>query len=445
MRELLKKYVVPQWFLLFVTFLYVSGFLCEFIFFDRYGIRESGESFLKARYIHAGILFLLCPISVMIPLFLKISLKKTELKEDANNKEQENTAKKSPKEEPFRFPYYTIASFLNIGLMFYFALFTPHNFAIDKGDWVFALMILISFIGARLTNWIAVKIVSHYHPHHQFVINFLSWALQLPAGHKISDVSAEKFITSFLRWSLLILVIGFLDFIMYWGFIRQLRIIFWGHHLFPPTGAVYYIFFIAMVPYVVERSNFQSHKTNHPRSKIEIKLIGVSFGLMFLFLAIIAFALRVYPYIPVAKGGGNFIESPRVKLTFRPVSGIPGGIDTNNPVVVALSSTNAYVIIEESASSLFLANVNDAGGPRVWVDMRQLPHVLEVRRDAIDQITYTQFTDTNCYPSPRIEKETTDGSLESVAIDSQNNFSTNAAKQKAAIRPIAPPRMAPNK
>jgi hypothetical protein len=398
MRDFVKKYAAPQWFLLLATFLYVSGFLIEFTFFDRYGIRESGESFLKARYINAGILFILFPISVMIPLFLKFSIKKAELKEKASLKEQ--PAGEEAK-APFHLPYYTMASFLNIGLMFYFAIFTPHNFVVGRGEWIFALIILLSFVGARITNWVADRyITGRYHPHHKLVINFLSWALRLPKGHKINSISAEYFVTSALRWALLILVIGCLDFLMYWGFIRQLRIIFWGHHFLPPSGAVYYVFFIVMIPYVISRGNQHSNKATNPRSKMELKLIGVSFALTFLFLSTIAFALRVYPHISAARGGGNFIESPRVKLTFRPVPGFPIGINTNEPIMLSLSSTNIYVIIEETASSLFLANVKDKGGPGAWVDMRQLPHVFEVRRDAVDQISYTQFTDTNCFPDP---------------------------------------------
>ena len=80
------------------------------------------------------------------------------------------------------------------------------------------------------------------------------------------------------------------------------------------------------------------------------------------------------------------------------------GINTNNPTMVALSSTNEYVIVEQTASSLYLANVEDVGGPKTWVEMRQLPRVFEVRRDAVDQITYLQFTDTSCYPNLTEEK-----------------------------------------
>src|SRR5674476_1469603 len=79
-KDLKKPSLTPQWFALLIAMTYASGFLLVFTFLDRFGIREGGEEFLKAKYIHAGILFLLFPVSILIPSALFISLTVAEVK-----------------------------------------------------------------------------------------------------------------------------------------------------------------------------------------------------------------------------------------------------------------------------------------------------------------------------------------------------------------------------
>ena len=381
LQDFIKRCFAPQWFVLLAVFIYVSGFLCEFTFFDRYGVHETGEEFLRARYIHAGILFLLFPISILVPIILKISIKKAEYKE---NKKQaaadalNEKARTSPpteipppaKSKPFKFPYSTMVAFFNISAIFYFSIFTPRNFIFAR-VWLIAVVILVSFIGPLVIDLLVENfIVSHY----------------------------QKF-SIWLRWTLIVAGVGSLDYLMFKGFLTQLGIIFWGKHIFP-SGGIYYVFFIIMIPYTMWRSNFKTLTAVNARSRTEIKLVGVSLSLMFCFLGMINFALRVYPQIPAAKGGGNYVESPHVKLTFRPFPNFPAGFDTNNATMVALSTSNSFVIIERTSTSLFLADTTDAEGPEKWVEMRKMPAVIEVRRDIVDQILYTQVTDTNLFPNP---------------------------------------------
>jgi hypothetical protein len=79
-NALLKDCVAPQWFALLIVLVYGSGFLCEYTFLDRFGIQESGQDCFRIKFIHVGILFLLFPISILIPIVLKISLKRIEFK-----------------------------------------------------------------------------------------------------------------------------------------------------------------------------------------------------------------------------------------------------------------------------------------------------------------------------------------------------------------------------
>jgi len=117
--------------------------------------------------------------------------------------------------------------------------------------------------------------------------------------------------------------------------------------------------------------------------------------MMFYYLGIIAFALRVYPSIPIAKGGGNYAESPRVRITFRPTPGVPPTLVSVNATERALSESNSFVIIEKTPTSIFVADVHDEGGPASWTEMRRLPGIIEVHREIIDRIVYTQTSITN--------------------------------------------------
>jgi len=56
------------------------GFICVYTFLERLGIREMGGDFLKGKYIHVGILFLLFPLSILCPVVFAISLKKIQAK-----------------------------------------------------------------------------------------------------------------------------------------------------------------------------------------------------------------------------------------------------------------------------------------------------------------------------------------------------------------------------
>jgi hypothetical protein len=475
LNEFVKKSLAPQWLAVLLTLIYASGFLCEFTFLDRFGIHDTGDEFLRSKYIHAGILFLLFPISIVIPLVLKMSLKNAELKKskctsfsvgdikdlrnfvsklinksdpvsiflsgmlDKNGLEalekcqRPHTIPKNLEEilleninrviasgsiydetrfasvnlRPetkkllnkirsgngtdrrimrfnrliledaypkvlevcsFKFPLYTLASFFNISAVFYFFLFTPHNFIFAKGLWI-ALLMVVSFVGPICINAFVNYLI---------VPRFQKWLIFI------------------LRWSLLVFVILGMDIWIFLGFFQPLGSIFWGDHRIP-DGAIYYVVFVGLVPYVMWRSNQHSKKIQNQRSKAEIRLVGVSLSLMFCFLAVVSFAIRVYPCIPVARGGGNYTESPLVMLSFRPVLGTLPIVNSNT---IALSTSNSFIIIERTSASLFLANINDEGGPAAWVKMRHLPHIIEVRRDSVDQIFYTQVSDTNLYPNP---------------------------------------------
>jgi hypothetical protein len=377
MENSLKKHlgelagIVPQGFALLIGLTYASGFLCVFTFLDRFGIHESGEDFFRAKYVHVGILFLLFPVSILLPFLLSLSVRKVVLNL-ADNKGADESSQKTQsmggqeKQEKFHVPVSSILIFMNMCAVFYIFFFTPRDFAL-KRIYIFPLIFLVSFLGPLLTdNFVKKNIVPHK-----------------------SDDFAK-----YLRWFFVLVLIGALDYFAFKGYLLQLWKIFWGDRWIP-DGAIYYFILIILIPFTLWRTNDRCKQINHLRAKTEMRLSAICLIGMFYFLSIIAFALTVYPAIPVSKGGGNYAESPCVKLNFHPVPGLLPVVNAVNPLEQELSTSNNFVIVEITPSSLFLARTNDNGGPMKWQKMRDLPNIIELRRDSIDEIVYTQTANTN--------------------------------------------------
>lgn len=357
----------PQWFAVFVAILYGSGFLCVFTFLDRFGIRENGGDFFRVKYIHAGILFLLFPVSILLPFLLSLSIKKTT---DKLTKTVLTADKSQQKVNTLTVPISIVLSFLNMCAVFYiFILFIPPSFALSKQalfPWLFIVSILVPPVIDLLVD---KCIVTHM----------------------------SKYFSGGLKWVFLIAGIGTLDFFLFRGYGFKLWTIFYGSQL-TPDGAIYYVIFMLLIPiiwwrtstrcreiYATDKSD-QKQMSQVLRTKREMWCAAFCVMFMIFFLAILSFAYRVYPYIPFAKGGGNYVDCPSVTLTFRSHFGI---LNTNT-LNQALAVSNCYIIVEQSQTSLFLANKNDEGGPSKWAEMHKLPNIIEVSRDVVDRIIYSQ-------------------------------------------------------
>jgi uncharacterized protein YcgL (UPF0745 family) len=348
LKKFLKTLLSAQGFALLSALIFVSGFLCIFTFLDRFGIH--GEDFLKSRYIQAGILFMLFPVTILLPIILIVSLKNIEKSELV-----------------FKFPYSTILGLLNISFVFYLFIFSPRNFIFSKLPYV-AMMIILTFLGPYTDKFVKSVIIPRFH---------------------IAAV--------FARWFFASVMLG-LDVLIFYTYRHPLFTILWGQPWSLPDGAIWYFIFIILIAYAMWRVNGHAAKLSHPRGKMELKMLGFALGLMFLFLGIMAFATRAYPHIPVAKGGGNYSESPTVNIAFKPLSsGNLASSLTNDPTMLALSMSNCFVVIERTSTTLYLANIHQAGGPTNWCRMHVLPDITEVRIDTIEHISYRTITDTN-YP-----------------------------------------------
>src|SRR5437588_9625205 len=59
---------LPEWLLAGTGFIYGTGFLIVYTFFNRFGLKETASDFFKIKYIHVGVLFLIFPTLLIIPI-----------------------------------------------------------------------------------------------------------------------------------------------------------------------------------------------------------------------------------------------------------------------------------------------------------------------------------------------------------------------------------------
>jgi hypothetical protein len=360
--------IASSWFAVFVALVYGSGFLCVYTFLDRFGIRGTGGDFFRVRYVHVGILFLLFPICVLTPLAVALSLKRIQLKaKAADNAGNRATGWRGRKlvnqEKQVKIPLSSYLLFLNMGWVFYlYILFTPREFLFTREkEIILPLIFIASLLGPRLIEWGVGRYV---------------------VRHRLENCSRG------LRWLFFLIIVIPLDYLAFRGFFGELWVIFWGNRGIVPAGAVYYLLLMAMIPYTFWRANVRCKQIEHQRARKEWRLAATCLCLMFYFIAINSFALRVFPHIPLSKGGGDYSHIPTVTLKLRETA-VPSSIVANtDPVGLGLTVSNCFLIIEETPTSLFLANTNNVGGPTKWREMRDLPRVVEVRRDSVDRITY---------------------------------------------------------
>lgn len=152
-------------------------------------------------------------------------------------------------------------------------------------------------------------------------------------------------------------------------------------------GAGYFLVFIFLIPVIIERTRLRLRETQDRRMRTALRVVISCIIFALYYLSVLAFALRVYPYIPVLKGGGDYVNTPNVILCFQEANA-----KLVLPEVMAEPNSQACLrskpvqLIEETSTSIFIADPND-GGPEAW-RVGTKPQVIEIRRDRIASISY---------------------------------------------------------
>jgi hypothetical protein len=338
---------IPHWFIPTVGLIYATGFLINITFLDRFGLRESSGEFFKVKYLHAGILFWLLPTIVLAPIYGFYLVWR--FGKDAINKDQ-----------PI-FKVYVPSAVLVTNLLFVFyvfAVFTPPGTA-TRREFVIPAMFIFTVVGIIATRFGTGKLIEK--------------GLAQNFGEKLNVIA---------RWILCVGVVIGLDWYALDGFLRTLWDIFWD-------GGIYFFLFLLTAAFMIERVRVRGNQYADVRMKLTLQVLGGCLIIAAYYLSVLAFTIRIYPYIPVTKGGGDYVGAPNVILCFQGNNeklAVPAliGSNTSNDCI----PSKEFQIIEESATSIFVADPNDAGGPKSWRVGPAKPIVYEVRRDKVGSITF---------------------------------------------------------
>ena len=315
--------VFGRWFLPIVGFIYASGFLIVFTFLKSYGIADM--DFVQAKYIHVGSFFLIACIAVILPLGWLRYLSFTK-----------------------GYPHTTIPTILGATAMLFvvFAVgaFTPVGFYRD--------------------HWLTM------------ILNLLLPAIQLFTGviaDRLAKEGKARIVILAIQW-----VLFLLQLYVVWVTFRVLDN-FWEMCRREPVSAVFVVLMILILGYG-SRLRYRLSQAETRGQEFNLIFSNGSIIGLFIYLAIWSFARSIYPYIPASRGGGSFAGEEVIQLTFKP--------DFRNYVPTQVETANEQkhlIVLEESATAVFVADVTAAGGPKNWRDTK--PPVYEIRLDTVTTIS----------------------------------------------------------
>jgi hypothetical protein len=310
---------------------YATGFLIIFTFLERFGLKDAGTEFFKVKYMHVGILFLMFPIASIIPFFYMLL-----------NKESQD------QKPPVYLP--SIVLIFNTLMVFYIIVaFAPPGFVMQR-------QALIPIIFSFTT----------------FGLSILQYIIPI-----FIKEDKTKIVHEFARWSLCIIIALPLDIYSLRGLYKNL----WEMFV---DGGYTFLIFIILFGITIWRFYIRSKRTQTSHGKYCNLILAACMMFSLYYLSVLTFALRVYPYIPASKGGGDYYYAPKAIFYYKEKykKSIPNELSTN-------LITKQLVVMEETENSIFAADANDAWGPLEWKKMSSVkPNIFEIRRESIATAVY---------------------------------------------------------
>ena len=133
-------------------------------------------------------------------------------------------------------------------------------------------------------------------------------------------------------------------------------------------------------------SMYLSHQQYQKTHAIRIWLLTPPFlGLMY-YMSLVGFAHCFFPFIPASRGGGDYLLAPTVSIQLEDEMR-----EAKSHLKTFLDNGDPKVVIDETTTTIFVADECINGGPRAWSQNRprQRPSVWAVRRDIVGSLEYT--------------------------------------------------------
>jgi hypothetical protein len=350
---------VAHWFLPIVGAVYSAGFLIVFWSSKTYGI-DTVELF-HGKYIHVGGLFSMAVIVVALPIFWLLGVQKT--------------ARETGRSKLAIIP----------GLIIYSAM-------------LFTFYVVVAFAERDFFHQYAFRVLLNFAaPLAYSLVRLGLFKILIDPARKPTDIivsaSCAVFQVSWAWYTLHAEVEPGKSLWHYLGEIFPLKVAFFDLTNSEISGVYGFILLIILCMMYTALAGGNWDTASSTRWKLTVLLSVVPLDGMLFYLSILGFAYSAYSYIPSTKGGGGYVDAVPVRIMFR------DSVTDANDMRQSMSTTNSkFIVLYESADSVFLASTEEAGGPRTWQKPgSSKPTVWEIRREAIHGIVYMNPTPT---PSP---------------------------------------------
>ncbi|HEY6183856.1 MAG TPA: hypothetical protein VIW67_16525 [Terriglobales bacterium] len=407
---------IPYYFAAFAGFIYAVGFLVEFTFMNSMGIKDSLTEAFKAKHIYIGILCLFFPASMIITILSTAKLRRILLN---NPTELNKLTVKMIIPSGALFVAFLSAFYLLI------AFSRPNTF--QEHTLEFFTIFVLSVMGPSLT-WIvhkrihaATAAVEAARSKREDDLNTrrtaaIKEALQQMKGSSEEDiarsigiavheitakigsdhgvVNAEEFaklwnrfkVSIWISWLLVIVTAG-LTFYIFWGLRAELIEM-------VKEGGYLHFGLLLLAGFLLWRWDLgnERRKTQDPETRAPATMVTMALVCPLVYLSVLAFGGRIYCYIPVHRGGGDFTTESSALLQFDPhhTNSIPISIiDTSKQNL----QSRPLFIVQQNNSAYFLALPTTNNNPWTWRHLgitNKPSEIIMIRRDAVVSYRYRQ-------------------------------------------------------
>lgn len=348
----------PQWFLGLSGLVYISGYLIVSLQLGRLGITEAGGDFLKLRFIAVGMLYIMPYLVIVLPVLAMIHAGRV------RNAQVDSDETISPEEKKrikltLKIKIILTSSTMILYLLFFTAIlyFAPHGF-IKEETWLVMALSVVPIVGL---------------------------AVVIKADKKITEDKPYLYVMRAIPATATLCIGAYLlSRAQIWKNLQELL-----------QNRGFWLFTIFLVLLILLYYSFTAKMIESPEGmKKPIVFVGICFAGVLYFLNLISFAYSTFMFIPNFKGGGDFSEMADTTLVFRENGVNDNAIRCIPPDMFSNKSSlksKRFKIIHETPTTVYLANVYDAHGPKSW-RKGMLPTVYGIRRENISSMITTWDT-----------------------------------------------------
>ena len=368
---------IPYWFLALVGLIYASGFLIVSSFLETHGLRDAGSDLWKIRYIRIGVFCLMVTaITNAVPYFLKHLMSTRGIASHL-------------------LPTIVIYIALELGL-FSSAMFARHLGSHENSAvFIWACGLLWSAIlGLFVAAWIERLGKGILDEDVELRAKIKRILDRIPIWGSAIVAAIERFARSMgpdrlcrfgprIRWVTVLATLYFL-----WNIAGANREVV-EMLVYRLPASVMLLSFTLILGWLPWRAFSIGPKRVPESQRRSMWLLIGCLVIPTYYFALIAFSRAVFPFIPAVRGGGDYSAAPTVRVYLKEQAQretLGPYLDTTSRQV---ARTKPIIFLEETATTLFVASPDDAGGPCQWrLDADKKPPVLSINRDAIANVQY---------------------------------------------------------